>query len=493
MLHATTRVPVYPRTALFAFCLLGACNSVPLDDLTRTFTGKVKVTTDRAETVKLDVLWVIDNSSSMGQEQVALGQAFESFIDGIFELDVDLRVAVTTTDDSCNQGVFSTDVAKQFDAAAELSVNHLCIVDDDCLTASAPSGEPDDGPWKCMGTTVETLRTNSDGSVNTRCIAPCEADSECTERFGDTFVCNTRGFCQTQAQTGSCPDTLGPVLDGDEAIDGFQCLASVGISADRCQALEQGLAAGFNALNPDGPQAEQSAAFLRDDAFLVVIFVSDEDDCSVRDGATISAEEESVCAVDPDVQQRLRPVSDYINLYKSLKPDGDRVIVAAISGDTLETDPAAADLARDAWVEAKAKSSGTTRKPYICQSGTGVADWGSRYQAFTEGFGAQGVFANLCGDGGVNSALQTIAERIRVAVGFVCLPRAPMDNERVEVAVCGADGTVTPLVEGTDADYTLIRERECPLQDVAHNAIDFQRELAVGEEFCIEYQLAPRF
>ncbi len=51
---------------------------------------------------KIDILWVIDNSGSMGDEQKALGENFESFIKEFVENDIDFQMAVTTTDTSKN-------------------------------------------------------------------------------------------------------------------------------------------------------------------------------------------------------------------------------------------------------------------------------------------------------------------------------------------------------------------------------------------------------
>lgn len=49
---------------------------------------------------KLDILWVIDNSGSMSDEQSALGSNFSAFIDNFITKNVDFKMAVTTTDTS---------------------------------------------------------------------------------------------------------------------------------------------------------------------------------------------------------------------------------------------------------------------------------------------------------------------------------------------------------------------------------------------------------
>ena len=47
---------------------------------------------------KLDVLWIVDSSGSMSEEQTYLGQNFSSFISGLAATPADFQTAVTTTD-----------------------------------------------------------------------------------------------------------------------------------------------------------------------------------------------------------------------------------------------------------------------------------------------------------------------------------------------------------------------------------------------------------
>lgn len=47
---------------------------------------------------KIDVLWVVDNSSSMGEEQQGLGESFRAFIDNLIASGVDYQIGVVSTD-----------------------------------------------------------------------------------------------------------------------------------------------------------------------------------------------------------------------------------------------------------------------------------------------------------------------------------------------------------------------------------------------------------
>ena len=53
-----------------------------------------------SETKKLDIVWIIDNSGSMADEQSSLGTNFSAFIDDFITKDVDFKMAITTTDTS---------------------------------------------------------------------------------------------------------------------------------------------------------------------------------------------------------------------------------------------------------------------------------------------------------------------------------------------------------------------------------------------------------
>lgn len=53
-----------------------------------------------AVTKKLDIVWIIDDSGSMADEQTALGTNFSAFINDFITKDVDFKMAITTTDTS---------------------------------------------------------------------------------------------------------------------------------------------------------------------------------------------------------------------------------------------------------------------------------------------------------------------------------------------------------------------------------------------------------
>ena len=102
----------------------------------------------------------------------------------------------------------------------------------------------------------------------------------------------------------------------------------------------------------------ENTGFLRDDAFLAVIFITDDDDCSAEaslfdpDDMTYGPLDTFRCAragiecagspldgtpgtyaeCTPTTAGPMRPVSDYVDFLKGLKPDPSLVVVSAITG-----------------------------------------------------------------------------------------------------------------------------------------------------------------
>jgi hypothetical protein len=87
---------------------------VLLNDRLETFTQNTGKSGD------VDILWVIDDSGSMADEQDSLGRNFRSFIDQFIEKNVDFKMAITTTDGtSSRNGKMVGDSSKLTSEAAK--------------------------------------------------------------------------------------------------------------------------------------------------------------------------------------------------------------------------------------------------------------------------------------------------------------------------------------------------------------------------------------
>jgi hypothetical protein len=76
------------------------CSDYRLGDPDRTASEPVEVTErfEQSAWPSLDVLFVVDSTGSMAEEQAGLAAASGRFLDGLVALGVDYQVGVTTTD-----------------------------------------------------------------------------------------------------------------------------------------------------------------------------------------------------------------------------------------------------------------------------------------------------------------------------------------------------------------------------------------------------------
>ena len=106
----------------------------------------------------------------------------------------------------------------------------------------------------------------------------------------------------------------------------------VELFADRVQVgldgngKEKGIEAAYHALSPTMTTG-YNAGFLRPEANLLIVFVSDEDDCS--DEGALGNSDNRDCYLKPEM---LTPVEDYVARYKTLKADPSQVRIGAIVG-----------------------------------------------------------------------------------------------------------------------------------------------------------------
>ena len=503
------------RTALLplvtAFGIL-ACNHTPISNLEKSFTLKVTKNTGDSEPIKIDFLWVVDNSSSMCQEQVALTTNFNRFVDLIQSaFDIDPRVAVTTVDAQCDvnnetifsaKGKFNQHVEKNFPPPCQANVRLECLSDTDCEDLDCEafgSCGGTQGEWTCR-TASATCVTNPNGSINTTCRRRCTTDSECQTLFGDPlFKCQQPSAnqadwgCIRPPDSQTCPDTLPPFLTS-ENLNLFPCIATVGVNQEKCLKFEQQMRSGLMAIDPNGVNADQAKGFLRPEAYLVIVFVSDEEDCSIADNANVGEDDYETCGLlkTTDEGGPLVPVAHYVNKFKGLKSDPGRVIVASIAGDSLLDEPAEIELDREAYTASKGDPKTCYHQSYICSSENGVADFGARFLELTSAFGPNGSFTNICKDQGIEVALEQIANTIITVVNKVCLPRPILSGLAVTRT---RNGVTETLTEGNGpGHYAIIPTSEdCVDGEQILPAIAFGDPPIPGEAIEITYQGDPQF
>ena len=303
----------------------------------------------------------------------------------------------------------------------------------------------------------------------------------------------------------------------------FVCMATAGAAQSICGNQEQGLLSGWMALDPNGENAVQAQSFLRPDAFLLIVIVSDEDDCSSL--GTVKAEDYGRCscladtngctpaALDnpdlctPSSAGPLVPATYFINKFKSLKPDPAQIVFAAVVGDVIPnsaTSPfSEASEIRDRFFACKCDKGPYAAYTYACQTRQGKADLGSRYLQVARGFGVNyGQVSNICDDQGLEPSLERIARIVIPLLTRVCLPRPMGDSDFVQVYKVTEKGERFLQKKAKDAndatgDYMLIQNApDCPrfdatLGQATENAIQFREPLEYSDNVEILYSSEP--
>lgn len=88
------------------------------------------VYTQATPAAPVDVLWVVDSSATMSEEQAALAENFDAFAAVLFQTDVDFRLGVTTTDVEAQGGALvgpvldpdTEDLSGEFAAQAAVGI-----------------------------------------------------------------------------------------------------------------------------------------------------------------------------------------------------------------------------------------------------------------------------------------------------------------------------------------------------------------------------------
>ncbi len=204
--------------------------------------------TDMAGRPPVDILFLIDNSPAMFSKQVQLAQHIAPFLRSLDEVHADYHIGFATSD----VGSFPS-AASPF----QPDVNH----DYHCQSFAG-----DDGALQHTACTVS-------GRLSS------EAMTQCNILCPDASFVPSGNYIAKSGGSSNLPQHLVTVTDGgapydDGPLRAFQCLAMVGDTG--CD-IEGQLEGAKRAL--DGHNA-QNAGFLRPGSILVVIFLTDEDDCS---------------------------------------------------------------------------------------------------------------------------------------------------------------------------------------------------------------------
>jgi hypothetical protein len=375
----------------------------------------------------VDVLFMIDNSGSMSEEQKKISAILDEIVQ------------------SLGQGRKARGDDPGFPGAESL---HIAVVSSDMGVNGAPS-------QKSCGSLSFLPDERSPTTANTFLNKPKGDDgifqTSTTVAVQGIWGSLTPGGEPAELVAGdpSCANVAFPdgqrfidLAAGDDALvaaQAFRCVAKLGKNG--C-GLEQPLESVLKALtSPDSSlrftsnskgQGEAwgahtvsgpNAGFLRDEAVLVVVFLTDEEDCSVPDSSnamfdamsTVIAGEINVRCGMPENQHFLHSVRErYVAGLKALKPARyqDRIVVASIvgvpmagtSGSAVHSGSDAIELllARpDMQFGVRRNAAMTADEPVascVSASGDGSAAPARRYLELAEAFGDNGLVTSICED-----------------------------------------------------------------------------------------------
>ena len=401
------------RNAVTTISLLGLAGLSLLGCLDRTI-SKVNPQQGRVEykdipvTVNrnIDILFVVDDSPSMLDKQTNLRNNFPNFINVLNTIEGGLP--------DIHLGVISSDVGTTPDGG----------------TAGPGIGS---GPGACTG-------AGKNGNLIT------------AAGITGSYIVDTR------TATGRMTNYSGTLQDAFTSI-------TMLVGASGC-GFEQHLHAAKRALSNN----PMNAGFLRPDAYLAIIFIQDEDDCSMASAGLVSSDTSTlgplqsfrcnryghVCTVGgttPDQMNQVGPksgcssneasmylskVQSYVDFFKGLKPGKpENVIVAGIAGPTT---PYA--------VELRTPPGGGSAIPAVAHScsymgavGLEVADPSVRLKQFLDSFPNRTTFSTIC-QTDLSGALVQIAELLRLVIGTPCIggnladvdPNTPGDQYDCQVS-----------------------------------------------------------
>jgi hypothetical protein len=411
--------PALAPFAVITLALLAACPARDVAEVAPQPTKEDRKDIPLQQRRDIDILFVIDNSGSMLEEQTSLVDNFHRFIEVLERIDGGLP--------SVHLGVISSDLgAGPYDIP---SGNCFGAGDNGRLQSAPrlPGCAPPDGAF----------------------IRDVVGDDGSRERN----------------YTGALADT-------------FACIAALGI--DGC-GFEQHLEAMRRALNGSNP--ENAGFLRPDALLGVVFIADEDDcsteDHAMFDPSQTSASDPLgplhsyrctefgvVCDPDtprlPGVYEGCRPredspymfgVQQYVDFLRGLKPDPEMVIVAGIVAPPTPF-----------VVELEDRPSGEpwrVLQPSCSTPGAGDADPGVRFHHFLQGFPGRSTATTIC-DEDLSDALVLIAELLREALGNACIegdidlqpetPGVQYDCAVTEVRFAGEEREQETVVPPCDAE-----------------------------------------
>jgi len=387
-----------------ALPLIWACNARTLEPPTPNPTRVTNNTFQQSLNREIDILFMVDNSSSMAPLQAKLLDQFPVFMNVLKMTPAGTGMGTALPD--VHVAVISSDTGPgKFD----LPAYHCAFAGDRGQFQSMPRGTCTGSPF------TDPNQHYLSASMN-------------------QAVKNYNG----------------------DITDAFTCIAALG---DQGCGFEGQLKSVRWALDPNNPPAGNEG-FLRPEAFLAVILITNEDDCSVPDDSDLVDPQQTTmasplgplwswrcnefghlcqdqagnlvppargpanmlqgCISNDTDSGKLTKLSDEISFLKSLKPDPNQIFVAAITGPATPYS-----------VEMIMQGNDTEQHPNVvhsCMQTNGeYADPSVRIQQWVQAFGSHGLLETICA-ATFAPALMQIGQELSKLLGPQCITANLADN-----------------------------------------------------------------
>lgn len=245
------------------------CNEHPVQKLDNVLTAVDNQTTRLPAKTKIDFLFMIDNSGSMCEEQANLTRNFSAFSNFLFEdlgASADYRLAVISTDMYASNGEMGSFLSKPAEPVPSIN----CI---DPTTGEKLSPDTEDCASLDLPLVIDSANISSKEELEQqfRCLATLGTRGDGFEKGLESMRVSLS--CASENCLRSCFNS-----GKSEKECRIECRAPNSDLFGKC-------------CNPDGTYnpsctvsesdpEQDKPTFLRPDAILVVIFITDEDDCS---------------------------------------------------------------------------------------------------------------------------------------------------------------------------------------------------------------------
>jgi hypothetical protein len=382
------RIPMRNRTSLWlllaGFLILGVtaigCLNRDLAPADPSTQSGVFVEITQTGTTKVDLLFMVDNSNSMQEEQTVLAE----------------QIVVLTQELIHPSG-------EGPDAPPAVQDLHIGIITSD------------------MGTHGYSIMT---------CNNPMNGDNGVLQNIGRLPGCQptysardcSRAECPWLEHSADAPDD-GTDPSNPPIWDDFGCIATLGTGG--C-GFEQQLEASLVAVTTQAEPGRPNEGFIRPDSLIAIIYVTDEDDCSTGNGEMFNPTREDFgpmnvrCALNPT---QLYEISRYHDAFVGLRPGNeDLVVVAAITGIPVDGSWNPGDDIQGLRDMQQVNPSNPNELLTSCQTGMGMAFPPVRIVELVYSFGNNGILASIC-QSDWRPALEAITRKIQSKLTGACMTR----------------------------------------------------------------------